>query len=117
MNYTLYKVKNTKSQVRGYWRNNGKLYKDNIFPITYKSRDKLTEGIQGLFYKGEKAVFYSEKKRGYCINSDNTITIYNKRLRLHRHKLSANEVKVLVKRFGGLTVYNYGRYIIEVYYN
>jgi len=117
MKYTLLEVRNTKSQVRGYWLDNGKLYRDNISPIKYKSKDKLSEGIKSLFNRGEKAVFYSEKQKGYCVNSDNTITIYNKRLRLHRKKLSPNEVKRLVKRFGGLTIYNYGRYIIEVYYN
>lgn len=118
MKYTLYKVRKTKSQIKGYWIDKGKLYKDNIKLVSHKDYEALNQGIQALFNKGEKAVFYTLTNKGFCVDTQGKLTVYNKRLRLHRHKLSASEVKRLLKHFGGLTCYKLqDKYIIEVFYN
>jgi len=114
----LYKVVKHKTSIRGYWLNNGKLYRDFIQVITCDNQEALQQGITSLFNQGELAVFYSVKSSGYCINKQGELTIYNYRLRLHRHKLSVREIKKLVLGFGGVTIYKiYDRYIIEVYHN
>ena len=114
----LYKVIKEKSVIRGYWLDNGKLYRDFIIIDKIKNKTKLQEGMQDLFGKGELAVFYSIDKKGYCINNQGKINVLPYRLRLHRQKLSVKEIKKLVSVFGGVTIYKlYGRYIIEVYHN
>jgi hypothetical protein len=115
----LYKVDNTKkSDIRGYWHNKNKLYKDNIKIIPCKDKRELSQGIKSLFDSGEIAVFYSIKNKGYIQNRQGKISRLNYRLRLHRQKLSVKEFKKLVLTFGGLTCYKlYNRYIIEVYHN
>ena len=113
----LYRVTKQKTSVRGYWLNNGKLYRDFIAIDKVKDQTRLDKGIQDLFTQGELAVFYSIGKQGYCLQKDGNITVLHNRLRLHRHKLSVKEVKKLVSVFSGITVYKlYNRYIIEVYH-
>ena len=114
----LYKVIKTKSNTRGYWLNNGKLYKDFIAIEAVDSQEALKEGITKLLAQGEIAVFYSIDKLGYCIDKEGITTRYTQRLRLHRQRLSIREVKRLLRLFGGVTVYKMlDRYIIEVYHN
>lgn len=114
----LYKVIKEDSNIKGYWLDKGKLYKDNIKIIPCKDNHSLYKGIRELLDKGELAVFYSIGDKGYCVDNKNRETCYNYRIRLHRKKLSCKEFKKLVKTFGGVTVYKlYDRYIIEVYHN
>lgn len=119
MKYTLYKVDNNKrSSVRGYWLDNGKLYKDNIKLVKYNRRDKLWQGIRALFRQGEQAVFY-RGDNGYCIDKEGNRQVYRNRLLYKRSKLSAQKIKRLLKDYGGLTIYNCkktrGLYFIEIY--
>jgi len=117
--YTLYRLNNkAKSSIKGFWLDKGKLYKDNISLDRIKGKIGLDKGIKRLFSSGEKVVFYSQGKKGYCKGTTGKLTVYNNRLRLHRQKLSCKEFKKLVYLFGGVTVYKlYDRYIIEVYHN
>ncbi|GAH11146.1 unnamed protein product, partial [marine sediment metagenome] len=101
-----------------YWVDNGKLYKDNIIRKKYKNYQALSQGIKDLFIKEEKSVFYTLKNRGFCIDNSGQLSVYNKRLRLRRKKLSKNFVKLLLLKFGGLTIYKLkNKFIIEIFYN
>ncbi len=119
--YTLYKVDNSKrSRVRGYWRNNGKVYRDNITLVKYRQKRQLEKGIRALFDKGEKAIFYRAgvKNKGYCIDNKGKLITYPNRLRIRQSGLSGQAVKRLLARYGGLTVYkSNGGYFLEVFYN
>lgn len=114
----LYTVTKEKSPVKGYWLDNGKLYQDNIIIKDYRKTEALKDGIKKLFNKGEKAVFFCIMGRGFCQSKNGAITQYLYKMRLHRKKLHIKEFKMLLQRFGGLTVYKlHDRYIIEVYHN
>lgn len=124
--YTLYTVKDTKSQIMGFWRDDkGKLYVNNIQPVKYSRRRELKEGIQKLFDRGRQAVFYTESikgkevGKGVCIGKEGKKTVYHNKLLLKRSRLSGQEVRRLLLKHGGLTIYNYKRskgfYLIEVY--
>ena len=119
MKYTLYKQDNSrKLKVRGFWIDDktGKVYKDNILPVKYKTRHRLTQGIKKLLAQGQEAVFYTADKIGYCIDKNGQKTVYNKRLLLKRSRLSSQEFKQLLKHYGGFTVYKIkSEYKIEVY--
>ncbi len=87
--YTLYKVDNSKrSRVRGYWLDNGKVYRDNITLVKYRQKRQLEKGIKALFDKGEKAVFSKIGAKGYCINNKGERITYHNRHLLRRSRLS-----------------------------
>ena len=79
--------------------------------------------IDKLFLQGELAVFYTEKNLidkesiAYIINRQGDIkSLYNRQV-LHRDKLSITEIKKLLAKYNGLTIYKYNQfYIIEIYY-
>lgn len=118
MKYTLYEVRNKKSQVRGYWIDKGKLYKDNIKLVKYTLKG-LDRAVKALFKAGQQAVFYRGALFGYCINKTGTLTVYHNKILLQRTRLSIKEVKELLSQYGGLTIYNRKRtrgvFFIEVY--
>lgn len=120
MKYTLYKVRNTKSKVRGYWLDKGKLYKDNIQVVRYTRRDKLNKSIKALFDTGQQAVFYKGGLYAYCVDKTGKLTVYHNKILLKRLKLSSKEIKQLLSQYKGLTIYNCkatrGLFFIEVYF-
>ncbi len=125
--YNLYYVDNTKkSYIRGLWSDKGKVYFDNIHIKAYRNKTFLKGDIDKLFCNNEKAVFYN------YINNDNFYNydfigiieydngdkkILNNRLMIRRNKLSVKELKSLLKKYNGLTIYNHKSYFyIELYY-
>lgn len=119
MKYTLYEVRNTKSKIRGYWLDKGKLYKDNITLVKYKNLRKLEKAVITLFKARQLAIFYKGDLWGYCIDKTGKLTVYHNRTVLKRTRLSIQEIKKLLSQYGGLTIYNCkatrGLYFIEVY--
>ena len=124
--YSLYYTDNDKkSYIRGLWSDKGKVYFDNIHIKSYRDNENLKGDISKLFLKGEKAVFYNEQKgvypdfnfTGYIIdNSGNKKILYNRHF-FKREKISIKEVKTLLNKYGGLTIYKYKNYAyIEIYY-
>ena len=111
--YILYKVVKHKTDIRGYWLDNeGKIYKDSITLIRYKTRSGLYRGITRLFKTGEKAVFYKEVvlpydkgNRAYIIDRTGKIDVLSHRIELSRAILLSQEVKDLLARYKGLTIF------------
>ena len=117
--YKLFAVNNTKkSDVRGYWKNNGHIYTDKIHVAEYKTKHALQRGIKSLFDVGELSAFYTSEGKGYIIDKTGKRDVLEHRRIYQRGKLSASEVKGIVGKFGGATIYKKSKgYIIEVYYN
>ena len=117
--YTLFTITKNKKNTRGYWINDKKLYRDNIIKVKCKNKIALKSGTEKLFLQGEKAVFFTIKNRGFCVEKKSgKIASYKKRLRLRHKKINRKLFKNLIKNYGGLTVYKLDkRYILEVFYN
>ena len=118
--YRLYNVNNNKkSDVRGFWQDNGKTYIDNIHISKYSRRRDLLKGIKGLFGNGEKAVFYTEGGQATIQDITGKKTILTHKEVYRRVKLSTCEIKGLLHDFGGVTIYNAkksrGLYYIETW--
>ena len=56
---TLFKISDVKTDVEGYWLDNGKVYFDYIIPVGYPAIDKwyFNLAVQELFSKNEICVF------------------------------------------------------------
>ena len=117
--YKLYAVNNKKkSNIRGLWKNGGKVYSDFIHISKFKNRHSLKRGISGLFELGEKAVFYTESGKGYITSKTGKTEVLRHKHLYKRAKLRTSEVKGIIEKFGGLTIYKRkSGYNIEVYYN
>ena len=120
--HTFYKMEPTPTKAKGFWLDNtGKVFIDNVIITSYSQRVKLEKGIRSLFVKGEKAVFYKADNLGYCIDNTGKKEVFKNRLLIRRLKLKISEIKNLLKKFNGLTIYNCkktrGLYFIEVFYN
>ena len=120
--YRLYTIDNTRrSKVKGFWRDDkGKVYVDNVFIKRYRQRIKLRSGVKALFKQGEKSVFYKEGNDIAIIEDrQGKRSILCNRQVLRRVKLSGQEVKGLLSKYSGLTIYNCkrsrGLYFIEIY--
>ena len=118
--YRLFTVCNKKTSVKGFWLDNGKIYRDNltIKDYTLINSDQFRSVKRTMFLNGEKAVFYINPKRQGIIeasNGEKNILYHNKVYKVA--SLKASFIKVLLHKYGGLTVYREGdNYRIEVYY-
>ena len=117
--YKLYAVNNKrKSNVKGLWLDKGKVYHDFIHIAKYKTEHALRNGITGLFLMNELSAFYTSKGKGYIISTKGKIDVLRHKKVYKRAKLHASEVKGIINKFGGLTIYKKtSGYNIEVYYN
>ena len=119
MKYKLFAVNNTKkSDVRGFWLDKKHIYADKIHISEYKTGHSLQRGINSLFNLNEKSVFYTSRGKAYLQNSNGKIDILEHRRIYRRNKLSHTEVKNIINKYNGATIYKKENgYIIEVYYN
>lgn len=120
--YKLFNVDNNKkSKIKGFWLDDsGKIYVDSIHIKNYTNRQGLNKGVKSLIASGEKCCFHKEGCRGIITDSKGKRAILRHRLMLKRYKLSITEIKTLLKKYNGLTIYNCkkarGLYFIEVFY-
>jgi len=120
MKYTLFKVVQGQTDIKGYWKDADKVYIDNVVLVPCKSKEILQDRITELFSGGELAVFYTDGQKGYIKDNKGNIEILKKR-QIFRHKKgyeNVKRIKDIVKKYGGCTVYNKtGFILIEVYTN
>ena len=120
MRYTLYKVVKGQTNILGYWKDDKKIYIDNIKIVECKNQAILKIKKQFLFDNGELAVFYKDNTQGYIEDKQGKINILSKRIE-HTRKTSYNNVKFikeLIKKYGGCTVFKKRGYIlIEIWTN
>ena len=113
--YKLYNVTKDKSKIIGFWRDNRKIYKDNINLLSCKDTKVLNDKISILFAKGEKAIFYTFNNMAFVKNARETEILNNRIYKIYK-RLKPSIVKKLILKYNGLTVYRIKRqYAIEIY--
>lgn len=112
--YTNNKIKSNKI---GLWHNQNKLYHDNLI-IRKINHGNLNYAIKSIFNNtSEICIFYKIGNCGHIINRQNEITILKNRLLLKRNKINKHEIKDLIKKFNGITIYKKSNYfLIEIFY-
>jgi hypothetical protein len=108
------------TSVKGYWQGSDKVFIDNIELIICNNQKALKTVKDRLFNNGELAVLYREGNKAIIEDKKGDKTILNKRLEFKYKKGYKNiqQIKDIIKKFNGCTVYNKKGYIlIEVYTN
>ena len=111
---------NKKSDIRGYWIDKNRLYKDNLSlkeynSIDFNSLDKIKQNLRQicLFYSYNNIgnIYYSKNK----INQLKNKIIY--RIGKGNFRGLKRSIKELLSKFEGLTVYKQKEgYLLEAYY-
>ena len=115
----LFDVVNYKTNVKGYWLDNGKIYIDNVNIIDIYSLNNFKAYKQKLF-KGnhQLAVFYIKGNKAYIENRQGNITILKHCIRYKEKHISKAYFKALLLQHKGLTIYkNDNNYTIEIWKN
>lgn len=104
----------TKTDILGLWQDSGKIYRDNISTLDIGTSLHNAEVIRRRYE--QLAVFYIDNSIGYIWNGKELTTLKN-RLQYNVMRLSCDDIKRLLTRYGGLTIYRLKvGYSAEVYY-
>ena len=121
-NYTLYLPVKYSSNIRGYWKDNGKVYRDNLRNNVF-TINKPDNTILNYYCKvyDQLAIFYTGKNNEAYIYDKRTgkeTILYNSITFYHRgFKGLKDKIKELLNTYEGLTIYREGSfYKIAVYY-
>ena len=118
--YNLYTVTKEKTNCKGFWKDNkGKIFVDNII-IKNLSGENLYKEKKALFANGEKAVFYILENLKIAIieNENGQKEVLENCITWHENKLIPSEVKALLARHGGITIFkNENGYTLEAWTN
>lgn len=116
---TLFNIVQHETDIQGYWQDNGKLFIDNIETKKYFAIDTLYFNIEiKRLLKTEICVFYKNVyNEGIIQYKDKIVTLKNRKEILYNYNPSETEIKKLLKKYSGLTVYKIdnGNYLIEIY--
>ena len=118
---TLFKVSDAKTDVEGYWLDNGKVYFDYIIPKNYPAIDKcyFNLAVKTQFDSGEICVFYKNyKNEGVLVWKSGKEEILTERYEeVSATRPDEEYIKILLEEFGGLTLYKLADncYLIEAY--
>ncbi len=106
-----------RSDVRGYWLDNGKVYHDNIEVKEINSYNNLNVSIKKLFViKNQIAVFYKKFNKAYIEYQNGHIIELKTCIIINVKKLSKEHIKTLLFKHGGLTIFkNKYDYTIEIW--
>ena len=117
--YKIYDIIKEKSNVRGYWIDNNKLYKDNINILEVKSIRELNNIKQKLFViKKQLAVFYLKFNKAFIESSNGDIQVLKHNIQYKEKHITKDYLKALLLQHGGLTVFKCkDYYIIDIWRN
>jgi hypothetical protein len=99
-NYSIYKPIKEKSNVVGFWFNNGKIYKDRLKLIPYSEKQK-----ELLFWRKEIAVFYCDDYNAICENVLGYKNEYRNKHVIHFKKINRSLILKYLYIYKGLTIY------------
>lgn len=113
----LYDIVNYKTNIRGYWLDKNKVYKDNIRISNIKTNIRFKTEKHFLFdYKKQLAVFYIKFDRAYIENKEGDITILKNLIEYRLNKLSKDKIKELLYKYNGLTIIKEKNcYVIQIW--
>jgi hypothetical protein len=111
-NYSLYKPIKEKSNVIGFWLDNGKIYKDRIKMVKYSAKEKNN------LLKNEVCIFYSNDNHAICeYKNKQKIIFYNRYLGYYK-KINKKLILNLLYLYKGITIYktqNKLKFIVEIW--
>lgn len=103
--YLVYDVEKDKTKVKGYWQDKGHLYKDNIKQVKAENwKRALSLATSICRDKRQACVTVKGQKFSYLINATGKIIrtfIAKKYIPIK----SKDQIKDLIKQYGGLTIY------------
>ena len=101
---TIYKVVKRKTKAKGFWIDNGKIYRDNIEIIPFQSNGELQYNIEKLFKLGELAVFYIIGNTAYIKSREGSISKFKHKVEWKEKTLKPSYIKALINQHKGLTI-------------
>lgn len=112
-----YQVVKENSDVKGYWLNDNKLYRDNV-RILHITPLELYKLKKSDFDKSELAVFYIQNNTAYIeYKNNNPLTILKNRTIKKFSRLKDHTIKKYCQKFGGCTIHKKeNHYILEYWY-
>jgi len=115
--YKIYDVVNYKTDVKGYWIDNNKVYVDNINILEVKSIKELNNIKQKLFIiKKQLAVFYIKDNVAYIESKNDDKIILKHNIQYKEKHISEAYIKELLLQHNGITIFEYnGYYIIDIW--
>ena len=116
LNNAIYEVTEKKTAIKGFWKDKGKIFIDNIILYHWQNVSDFQSKLDLLFLREEKAVFIRTKEKSFIISQDEENKVLSHSVSFWRDKLSFNEIKSLINNHGGLTIFKTeGKYFIEIW--
>jgi hypothetical protein len=113
--YKLYTIAKKKTGILGLWKDNNKIYRDNIIIKDIPLINKQWEN-QALFDNGEKCIFYVYGKKAFIESKEGKIDILRHRITWNEKRLKASFVKLLLELHGGITIFkNENDYTLSIW--
>ena len=113
--YKLYSITKEKSDIIGFWQENGKIYIDKI-KIENLSGEALYFAKKALFASGEKAVFYRDFENAIIESASGEKEVLSHCITWQENNLKPSLVKALLVQHGGLTIFkNENSYTLEIW--
>jgi hypothetical protein len=119
--YNIQKTKKRKTEARGFFLDNGKIYYDYLTFRKIKENYKTLEKIR--IKQKQICLFYEKNNKGIIFYNPSKIETLNKKIiYIYIKKLKINSFKTFLKellhKYNGFTIYNYRDYYkVEVFYN
>jgi len=113
MKNEIYTVIKGKSNIKGFWLDNGKIYIDSIKKVDYSENVK-----NKLFNDNELAVFYCNDREAIIEDKNGLKTVLRNKRFIHYKRLSASLIRGLLRDFNGFTVYRnktFNDFTIEIW--
>lgn len=103
--YIVYDISNRQNyQYRGYWYDNGKLYKDYIQPIKINGYNKAVKKAKDIcINKNQLCVFIEGKNKCFIVNSLGCVINILKAKKVYTYR-GISQLKALLKKYNGLTI-------------
>jgi hypothetical protein len=115
----LYDIVKHKTNVRGYWKDGKKLYKDNIQILKIEKNNQLqfNYAVKVLFNeKAQECIFYKMGNFAFIQDNQGNTEVLKKVMRFYYYELKPSIIKNLLKKYNGLTVFKRDKiYMIETW--
>jgi hypothetical protein len=113
----LYDIVEHKTDIKGFWKEENILFKDNIIlKESYADYKFLREKRKLFIEKNQIAVFYKEGDFAFIESKEGKIEKLTNVKRFYFEKLRPSQFKALLKKYNGFTVYKRKNYfMIEIW--
>jgi len=111
----IYDIVQHKTNIKGFWLDNGKIYRDNIYIRQALSLNRRIK--YHLFdYKKQIAIFYMQDNKAFILDNKGNKTILSHCIRYIENHITKKYIEALLIQHKGLTIYRKkGYYTIEIW--